>query len=100
MGIITKGMGVIMKSKMRKAFVDKPTFPGPNVTNILNREIKKKRKHRGPGYRGSDIVEGPIRVRKGKPGKSAIEIDARIKRKALRDYFKGAKMPPEYKEVK
>ena len=42
MGIITKGMGAIMKSKMRKAFVDKPTFPGPNVTNILNREIKKK----------------------------------------------------------
>ena len=47
MGIITKGMGAIMKSKMRKAFVDKPTFPGPNVTNILNREIQKKRKHRG-----------------------------------------------------
>ena len=100
MGIITKGMGVIMKSKMRKAFVDKPTFPGPNVTNILNREIKKKRKHRGPGYRGSDIVEGPIRVRKGKPGKSFIDVDARIKRKFLRDYFKDAKMPKEYKEVK
>ena len=47
MGIITKGMGAIMKSKMRKAFVDKPTFPGPNVTNILNRAIKKKIKERG-----------------------------------------------------
>ena len=106
MGIITKGMGAIMKSKMRKAFVDKPTFPGPNVTNILNREIKKKRQHRGPGYRGSDIVEGPLKMRKDmrtgaqKPGKSAIEIDARIKRSTLRDYYKGAKMPKEYKKVK
>jgi len=106
MGIITKGMGVIMKSKMRKAFVDKPTFPGPNTINILNREIKKKRQHRGPGYRGSDIVEGPLKMRKDmrtgaqKPGKSAIEIDARIKRSTLRDYYKGAKMPKEYKKVK
>ena len=106
MGIITKGMGVIMKSKMRKAFVDKPTFPGPNVTNILNREIQKKRKHRGPGYRGSDIVEGPLKMRKDmrtgaqKPGKSAIEIDARIKRATLRDQAKAAKMPKEYKKVK
>ena len=100
MGIITKGMGAIMKSKMRKAFVTKPTFPGPNAMNILNRELTKLRKHRGPGYRGEDIVQGPIRVRKGKPGKSFIDVDARIKRKFLRDYFKGAKMPPEYKEVK
>jgi hypothetical protein len=35
-----------------------------------------------------------------KPGKSAIEIDARIKREILRDYYKGAKMPKEYKKVK
>ena len=42
MTIITKGMGVIMKSKMRKAFVNKPTFPGPNTINILNRELIKK----------------------------------------------------------
>ena len=94
MGIITKGMGVIMKSKMRKAFVDKPTFPGPNTINILNREIIKKRKKRGPGYRGQDIVEGPLKMRKDmrtgaqKPGKSAIEIGARINRQALRDYYK------------
>ena len=106
MGIITKGMGAIRKSKMRKAFVDKPTFPGPNTINILNREITKKRKKRGPGYRGSDIVEGPLKMRKDmrtgaqKPGKSAIEIDARIKRATLRDYYKGAKMPKEYKKVK
>ena len=94
MGIITKGMGAIMKSKMRKAFVTKPTFPGPNTINILNREITKKRKKRGPGYRGSDIVEGPLKMRKDmktgaqKPGKSAIEIGARINRQALRDYYK------------
>ena len=109
MGIITKGMGAIMKSKMRKAFVDKPTFPGPNVTNILNRELKKKIDTRGPsvgGYRKSDIVEGAARMRKDmrtgaqKPGKSAIEIDARIKRSTLKDYYKGAKMPKEYKKVK
>ena len=106
MGIITKGMGAIMKSKMRKAFVDKPTFPGPNTINILNREITKRRKKRGPGYRGQDIIEGPLKMRRDmrtgaqKPGKSAIEIDARIRREALRDYFKDAKMPPEYKKVK
>ena len=106
MTLLTKGMGVIMKSKMRKAFVDKPTFPGPNAINILNRAIQKKRQHRGPGYRGSDIVEGPLKMRKDmrtgaqKPGKSAIEIDARIKRSILRDYYKGAKMPKEYKKVK
>ena len=106
MGIITKGMGAIMKSKMRKAFVDKPTFPGPNVINILNREIKKKRQYRGPGYRGQDIIEGPLKMRRDmrtgaqKPGKSAIEIDARIKRSTLRESFKDAKMPKEYKKVK
>ena len=109
MTIITKGMGKIMKSKMRKAFVNKPTFPGPNTMNILNREIKKKIKERGSsvgGYRKSDIIEGPLKMRKDmrtgaqKPGKSAIEIDARIKRSTLRDYYKDAKMPKEYKKVK
>ena len=100
MGIITKGMGKIMKSKMRKAFVDKPTFPGPNTINILNREITKRRKKRGPGYRGQDIVEGAARMRKGKPGKSFIDIDARVKRATLKDQAKSAKMPKEYKKVK
>ena len=100
MGIITKGMGAIMKSKMRKAFVDKPTFPGPNVTNVLNRELKKLRKTRGPGNRGQDIVEGAARMRKGIPGKSFIDIDARVKRATLRDKAKTAKMPKEYKKVK
>ena len=100
MGIITKGMGKIMKSKMRKAFVDKPTFPGPNTINILNRELIKKRKKRGPGYRGQDIVEGAARMRKGKPGKSFIDIDARVKRATLKDQAKSAKMPKEYKKVK
>jgi len=100
MGIITKGMGAIMKSKMRKAFVDKPTFPGPNTMNILNRELKKRRKTRGPGFRGQDVVESAARMRKGKPGKSFIELDARIKREAIRDFAKGAKMPKEYKSKK
>ena len=100
MGIITKGMGAIMKSKMRKAFVDKPTFPGPNTMNILNRELKKRRKTRGPGFRGQDVVESAARMRKGKPGKSFIEIDARVKREAIRDFAKGAKMPKEYKSKK
>ena len=100
MGIITKGMGAIMKSKMRKAFVDKPTFPGPNTINILNKELAKKQKFRRPGFSGSDIVESSARMRKGKPGKSFIEIDARVKRAALRDQAKSAKMPKEYKKVK
>ena len=92
MTIFTKGMGKIMKSKMRKAFVDKPTFPGPNVTNILNRELKKKQMK----TRRFDVVSGAARKRKSKPGKSFIEIDARVKRENLRDLAKGAKMPKEY----
>ena len=100
MSIFTKGMGAIMKSKMRKAFVDKPTFPGPNTMNILNRELKKRRKTRGPGFRGQDVVESAARMRKGKPGKSFIELDARIKREAIRDFAKDAKMPKEYKSKK
>ena len=96
-------MGKIMKSKMRKAFVDKPTFPGPNTINILNRELKKKIKERGlstGGYRKQDIVEGAARMRKSKPGKSFIDIDARVKRATLRDQAKSAKMPKEYKDLR
>ena len=37
-GEAVKGFGKAMKSQMRKAFVDKPTFPGPNAINILNRD--------------------------------------------------------------
>ena len=95
MTIITKGMGKIMKSKMKKAFVKKPTFPGPNTINILNRELAKKQKFRRPGFSGSDIVESSARMRKGKPGKSFIEIDARVKREALRDYYKNLPPPPK-----
>jgi hypothetical protein len=43
MGIITKGMGAIMKSKMRKAFVDKPTFQD-KLIDQLNKATEKQRK--------------------------------------------------------
>ena len=81
MGIITKGMGIIMKSKMKKAGVTKPTFPGPRATDLLNKELKKSK------LKGPDKVEGPLKMRKDMktgaqlPGKSAIEIDARINKK-------------------
>ena len=81
MGIITKGMGIVMKSKMKAAGVTKPTFPGPRATDLLNKALKKDKR------RGPDLVEGPLKVRKDmrtgaqKPGKSAIEIDERINRK-------------------
>ena len=100
MTIITKGMGAILKAKMKKAGVKKPTFPGPNTINILNKELAKKQKLRRPGFSGSDIVESSARMRKGKPGKSFIEIDARVKREALRDFAKSAKMQKEDKGKK
>ena len=81
MGIITKGMGAIMKSKMRKAGVTKSTFPGPRAIDLLNKELKKSK------LKGPDKVEGPLKMRRDMrtgaqlPGKSAIEIDARINRK-------------------
>ena len=81
MTIITKGMGVIMKAKMKAAGVKKPTFPGPRATDLLNKELRKSK------LRGPDKVEGPLKVRRSKktgeqiPGKSAIEIDARINKK-------------------
>ena len=87
-GQAVKGFGKAMKSQMKKAFVDKPTFPGPNVINILNRELAKKQMK----TRRFDVVSSAARTRKGKPGKSFIELDARIKREALRDYYKS--LPP------
>jgi hypothetical protein len=81
MGIITKGMGIIMKSKMKKAGVTKPTFPGPRATELLNKTLKKDKR------KGPDLVEGPLKMRRDmrtgaqKPGASAIEIDARINKK-------------------
>ena len=95
-GVAIKGFGKAMQSLMRKAFVDKPTFPGPNAINILNRELKKKQMK----TRRFDVVSGPARLkRKGKyaPGRSFIELDARIKRAGLRDYYKSLphkKYPP------
>ena len=79
-------MGKIMKSKMKKAGVKKPTFPGPRATELLNKEFKKL-KGSGP-----DRVGGPLKIRKDSktgreiPGKSAIEIDARINRKLYRNF--------------
>jgi len=81
MGLITKGMGIIMKSKMKKAGVTKPTFPGPRATELLNKTLKKDKR------KGPDLVEGPLKMRRDmrtgaqKPGASAIEIDARINKK-------------------
>ena len=88
MTLITKGMGAIMKAKMKKAGVKKPTFPGPRATELLNKEFKKL-KGSGP-----DRVGGPLKIRRDSktgaqiPGKSAIEIDARINRKLTRDFDK------------
>jgi hypothetical protein len=94
-GQAVKGFGKAMKSQMRKAFVDKPTFPGPNTINILNRELAKKQKFRKPGYSGFDIVSSSARKRKVRPSKSFIEIDARVKRENLRDYYKNLPPPPK-----
>ena len=82
MTIITKGMGAIMKSAMKKAGVTKPTFPGPRVIELLNKKLKDKKKYRHGKFSGSDIVESSPRILKNskKPGASFIEIDARIKK--------------------
>ena len=95
MTIITKGMGIIMKSALKKAKVKKPTLPGPRSIEILNKRLKKKQKFRTGQFSGSDIVETGSKVHKsGKPGASSIELDARIKRKFLKDFnpkYKGKK---------
>ena len=81
MTIITKGMGIIMKSAMKKAKVKKPTFPGPRSIEILNKRLKKKQKFRTGQFSGSDIVESGSKTHKsGKPGASFIDLDARIKK--------------------
>ena len=86
MGIITKGMGAIMKSKMKKAGVKKPTFPGPRATELLNKELTK-RKGSGPNRVGLPLkIRRDMRTGAQIPGKSPIEIDARINRKLYRDF--------------
>ena len=75
-------MGAIMKSKMKKAGVKKPTFPGPRASELLDKEFKKRIKYQKPG---PDVVETAARIRKGKPGKSFIELNERINR----SFFKG-----------
>ena len=87
MTIITKGMGAIMKFAMKKAKVKKPTFPGPRSIEILNKRLKKKQKFRTGQFSGSDIVESGSKTHKsGRPGASFIDLDARIKRKFLRNF--------------
>ena len=76
MTIITKGMGVIIKSLMKKAKVKKPTFPGPRATELLNKKVKKL-KDRGANRK--DVME------------SHADIDARINRKILKDFNPGQK---------
>jgi len=76
MTIITKGMGAIMKSAMKKAGVTKPTFPGPRATELLNKKVKKL-KDRGANRK--DVME------------SHADIDARINRKILKDFNPGQK---------
>ena len=82
MTLITKGMGAIMKSAMKKAKVKKPTFPGPRSIEILNKRLKKKQKLRTGQFSGSDIVESGSKMigKPKRPGASFIELDARIKK--------------------
>ena len=78
MGIITKGMGIIMKSKMKAAGVKKPTFPGPRAAELLNEALKKSK------AKGADKFELSLGRRKhtrtNRPGASAIEISERLDR--------------------
>tara|TARA_R100001443_G_scaffold81418_1_gene88336 strand:+ start:75 stop:317 length:243 start_codon:yes stop_codon:yes gene_type:complete len=78
MTIITKGMGAILKAKMKKAGVTKPTFPGPRATDLLNEAVKKSK------ARGADKFELSLgrrkHTRKNRPGASALELSERIDR--------------------
>ena len=86
--VAKKVWGKAMKGAMKKAGVEKPTFPGPRATELLNKELKKSK------AKGADKVETALKMRKDmktgaqKPGASAIEIDARINRKSYRDFGK------------
>ena len=77
MTIITKGMGAIIKSAMKKAGVKKPTFPGPRSIELLNKRLKKRK-----GKYRQDIVESGSKMigKPKRPGASFIELDARIKK--------------------
>ena len=82
MTIITKGMGVIMKSAMKKAGVKKPTFPGPRATELLNKKVQKLKDR---GANKTYVME------------SHADIDARINRKLLRSFNPGKKFNPGQK---
>ena len=77
-----KILGAVMSKAMKKAKVEKPTFPGPRATELLNKRLKKKQKFRTGKFSGSDIVESGSKMLKHskRPGASFIELDARIKK--------------------
>jgi hypothetical protein len=76
MSIITKGMGAIMKAKMKAAGVTKATFPGPNAGTLLNQKVKNFKKK---GMKSQNVME------------SYAGVDARINRKLLKDFNPGKK---------
>ena len=88
----SKFFTIVLKEAMKKAGVTKPTFPGPRSIEILNKRLKKKQKFRTGKFSGTDIVESGSKTHKsGKPGASFIDLDARIKRKFLKDFNPGKK---------
>ena len=93
----------------RRFGMKKGTNPFKKETNVekikktfapkgLKKIDPQKQKYRKPGFSGFDIVSSSARMRKSKPGKSFIELDARINRKNLRDYYKS--LPPSPKGKK
>ena len=83
----SKFFTIALKEAMKKAGVTKPTFPGPRATELLHKRLKKKQKFRTGKFSGTDIVESGSKTHKsGRPGASFIELDARIKRKFLKDF--------------
>jgi len=76
MTIITKGMGAILQSSMKKAGVTKPTFPGPNAHKLLNKKVQKLKKE---GMKSQDVME------------SYAGVDSRISKSFLRGFKPGKK---------
>ena len=102
-GLLVKGGETLKKAgeAFKNIYKEDKTGKKDRLIDQLNKNLKKQ-KLRRPGFSGSDIVESSARMRKGKPGKSFIEIDARVKRENLRDYYKNLpplpKAPPKGKK--